>query len=60
VIAVAGGLTEFADSKDIVVMRTEAGRTTRFGFDYRAVARGTRPDQNIELKPGDTIVVPER
>jgi polysaccharide biosynthesis/export protein len=59
-IAVAGGLTEFAQPKSITVMRTEGGLTRTFQFDYRKVADGTKRDQNITLKPGDTVVVPER
>jgi polysaccharide export outer membrane protein len=59
-IAVAGGLTEFAESKSISVMRIEGGQTKTFPFDYKNVANGKKPQQNIVLKPGDTVVVPER
>ena len=59
-IAVAGGLTEFAEGKSISVMRVEGGRTKTFPFDYKNVANGKKPAQNIALKPGDTVVVPER
>ena len=59
-IAVAGGLTEFAQAKSISVMRVEAGKTRTFAFDYRNVAKGKKPEQNMVLKPGDTVVVPER
>ena len=59
-IAVAGGLTEFAESKGVSIMRIENGQTTTFQFDYRDVARGKKREQNLVLKPGDTVVVPER
>jgi len=59
-IAVAGGLTEFAEAKSISVMRVEGGQTRTFPFDYKNVASGKKPAQNIALKPGDTVVVPER
>ena len=59
-IAIAGGLTEFAQAKSISIMRVEAGKTKSFSFDYRNVANGKKPEQNIVLKPGDTVVVPER
>jgi polysaccharide export outer membrane protein len=59
-IAVAGGITEFAEGKSISVMRVEAGQTKTFPFDYKNVANGKKPAQNIMLKPGDTVVVPER
>jgi polysaccharide export outer membrane protein len=59
-IAVAGGLTEFAEAKRISIMRVETGRTTTFPFDYKNVASGKKSAQNIVLKPGDTVVVPEK
>jgi polysaccharide export outer membrane protein len=59
-IAVAGGLNEFAEAKSISVMRVEGGKTMTFPFDYKNVANGKKPAQNIVLKPGDTVVVPER
>ncbi len=59
-IAVAGGLNEFADGSKISIMRLEAGRTRALRFDYKNVANGTKVAQNIVLKPGDTVVVPER
>jgi polysaccharide export outer membrane protein len=58
VIALAGGVTEFADAKNVQVMRTEAGRSRAFKFNYKDVSKGKRLDQNIALMPGDTVVVP--
>ena len=57
-IAIAGGLKEFAEGKNILVMRTENGRQMAYTFDYREVLKGKNFRQNIELKPGDTVVVP--
>jgi polysaccharide export outer membrane protein len=57
-IAIAGGLKEFADGKNILVMRTENGRQVAHSFDYRELLKGKNLRQNIELKPGDTVVVP--
>jgi polysaccharide export outer membrane protein len=57
-IAVAGGLQEYADSKKIVVMRKEDGRDRFFSFNYKDVTRQKNLQQNIALKPGDTVVVP--
>ena len=57
-IAMAGGLKEFADGKNIVVMRSENGRQLAFQFDYRELLKGRNFRQNIDLKPGDTVVVP--
>ena len=57
-IAVAGGLQEYADSKNIVVMRREGGRDHHFKFNYKDVTKQKNLEQNIALKPGDTVVVP--
>ena len=57
-IALAGGLTEFADSKNITIMRDAGGLTRSFKFNYKDVAKGKKLEQNIALQPGDTIVVP--
>ena len=58
VIALAGGLTEFADKESISVLRVEQGQTRSFKFSYKDVAKGKKLAQNIVLKPGDTVVVP--
>lgn len=57
-ISSAGGFSQFAKEKEIYVLRTENGRQLTIPFNYKEVIRGKRPDQNIELKPGDTVVVP--
>jgi polysaccharide biosynthesis/export protein len=57
-IATAGGVLEYAKEDRIVVMRTENGRTVSRRFNYKQVSEGKNLQQNIELKPGDTIVVP--
>jgi len=55
-IAMAGGLKDFADSKNIMIVRPENGRTTSYEFNYKDLRKNLR--LNIELKPGDTVVVP--
>ena len=52
----AGGLKDFADSKNILIVRHENGRRSSYVFNYKAIGRDLQ--QNIELKPGDTVVVP--
>jgi len=54
----AGGFSQFADSKNIYVLRTENGKQVKLPFNYKDVVKGQRVEQNIVLKPGDTIVVP--
>jgi polysaccharide biosynthesis/export protein len=55
-ISMAGGLKDFADSKNIMIVRQERGRTSSYPFNYKEISRNLQ--QNIELKPGDTVVVP--
>lgn len=55
-ISMAGGLKDFADSKNIVIVRRESGRISSYAFNYKNIRRNL--GQNIELKPGDTVVVP--
>jgi polysaccharide export outer membrane protein len=58
-ISLAGGLKEFTDGKRILIMRTDkAGRQVARVFNYREVLAGKNLEQNIELQPGDTVVVP--
>jgi len=57
-IATAGGVLEYADAGHIVVMRTTGGRSESFAFNYNDVIRRKNLHQNIELRPGDTVVVP--
>ena len=57
-LAQAGGLAEWAKGDDIVILRNENGKQVKIEFDYDDVSRGKHLEQNILLKPGDTIVVP--
>jgi polysaccharide export outer membrane protein len=57
-IATAGGVGEYSKSDKIVIMRTENGKTVSHKFNYKDVVQGKNLQQNIELKPGDTIIVP--
>ena len=57
-IATAGGLGEFANTGSIVVLRSVDGKQERFPFNYKSVVKGKKIEQNIELKAGDTVVVP--
>jgi len=52
------GFTQFANPKGIYLLRTENGRQQKIGFNYKEVIKGNHPEQNIVLKPGDTVVVP--
>jgi polysaccharide biosynthesis/export protein len=54
----AGGFTMFANTKKIYVLRNVSGKTEKLPFNYKDVIDGKHPEQNIELKAGDQIVVP--
>ncbi len=54
-LALAGGLTPYADRDSIVILR-ENGEKLR--FNYKEVMHGKRLEQNIRLRRGDTIIVP--
>ena len=57
-LTMAGGLTPFADSDDIKIIRHSKTDTKVILFDYDEVISGERLDMNIILKAGDTVVVP--
>lgn len=57
-LASGGGFSKYANLKKIYVLRNENGKQMKIPFNYKAVIRGQSPEQNIELQPGDTIVVP--
>ena len=57
-LASAGSFTQFANVKGIYILRTEDGKQVKHAFNYKAVIKGQNTEQNLELKSGDTIVVP--
>ena len=58
-IAMAGGFRDFAKQKSIYVLRQAPdGSQKRLSFNYKEVAKGQNPAQNIKLQPRDTVVVP--
>jgi len=58
VIPMAGGFTEWADQKKIVVIRKEGEKDKRIVVNYKKIVSGEDVSYNIILKPGDTIIVP--
>jgi polysaccharide export outer membrane protein len=57
-IPMAGGFTEWANEKKILVIRKENGNEKRMTLNYKKIVKGEAPDSNIDLKPGDTVIVP--
>jgi polysaccharide export outer membrane protein len=56
-ISSAGGLTDYANSRKIYILRNEPGSQRRIPVHYKQALKGDRVF-NVVLRPGDTIVVP--
>jgi polysaccharide export outer membrane protein len=56
-LAKAGGLTDYADSSGIYVLRTDHGKTQRIRFKYRALVDAEPAATGFMLKTGDMLVV---
>ena len=57
-LAMAGGLTQFASRTRIMILRRENGKEVGIRFNYNEVASGSDVSKNLQLRPGDTIIVP--
>ncbi len=57
-LSTAGGFSEWADTKKIVVIRRSDGKEVQHQFNYKDFISGKKLEQNIVLEPNDTIVVP--
>lgn len=57
-LSVAGGLKDFADAKNIRILRKSVTGQTAVPFNYRDAIRGTGSSA-VLLQPGDTVVVPD-
>ncbi len=56
--AVAGGFTEWASKKEIILFRQEAGKEKVIQINYKDIVKDKDFSQNVKLKPDDTIIVP--
>jgi polysaccharide export outer membrane protein len=57
-IPMAGGFTEWANQKKILIIRKEGGKEKRITVNYKKIVEGGDLNSNIILKSGDTIIVP--
>ena len=55
-IIMAGGFTEWANKRKILVITTEAGKEKRITVNYNKIIDGDIPD--IVIKHGDTVIIP--
>jgi polysaccharide export outer membrane protein len=59
-IALAGGFTPFASTSNILVLRNgnENNKQISIPIRYKDIISGRNLENNVLLKPGDTIVIP--
>ena len=56
--ALAGGFTEWASKKEIILMRKEGNKEKIYRINYKSIIKGKDLGQNLTLKADDTIIVP--
>ena len=56
--ALAGGFTEWAAKKEIILLRKENGQEKLYRVNYKDIAKGKHLDQNVLIRADDTIIVP--
>jgi polysaccharide export outer membrane protein len=58
-LSMAGGLTPYAAESKIKVLRRIAGSEVAIPVPYEDIVKGKALDKDIDLTPGDVVVVPE-
>ena len=58
IISLAEGFTEWANQKEIVIIRKEKGQEKRLVVNYKKIISGDDLGANLLLKSGDTIIIP--
>ena len=56
-IALVGGVTPFGGRNGILIYRSTPGGKSLIEVSYRDIVSGKRPDDNVLLEAGDTVVV---
>lgn len=57
-ISQAGGVTDFADTNDIVIIRKVDGKQQNFPYNYDKALKGEEPDVSFQLQANDIIYIP--
>ena len=55
-ITIAGGFTDWADQKNILIIRKEKGQDVRITANYKKIIEGKASD--FAIKRGDTVIIP--
>lgn len=56
-VALAGGLTDFASTKALIIRKNEAGDETQIKVDIKKLMKANPDRGQYELEPGDMVVV---
>jgi len=56
--AVAGGFTDWASKKEIILFRHENGKEKVYNINYKKIVNDKDFSQNIAIRTDDTIIVP--
>jgi polysaccharide export outer membrane protein len=56
-ISMAGGFTEWANQKEIIIIRKEKGREKRLIINYKKIVSGEEDSSKFPLKSGDTVII---
>ena len=56
--ALAGGFTDWASKKEIILLRNEKGEDKVYSVNYKKIVNDKDFRQNIQIKADDTIIVP--
>ncbi len=57
-IAQGGGVSDFADTNDIMIIRRVDGKQENIPYNYDKALSGEEPDVNFQLQAGDIIFIP--
>jgi polysaccharide export outer membrane protein len=56
--ALAGGFTQWASKKEIILLRNENGKEKTFRINYKDIIKGENISQNMKIQANDTVIVP--
>jgi len=59
VMIAVGGLTDFAAGNRASILRGEGGKSQQFGVRLHDLMRGGDLSANVEMRPGDVLVIPQ-